>query len=189
MDTEAQRFEAKRFETMVLPHLDAAYRLARWLARTEADAEDLVQEAYARAWRFFGTLRGEDAKPWLMQILRNLWRSELRTRMARPEEVGLDLAGPEVERALAAGEDPPPDAEAIVLRLEDQALIQKAMRELPEAFREVLVLREVEDMAYRDIARVIEAPIGTVMSRLARARGLLGDHVRRMQKEAADGPR
>jgi RNA polymerase sigma-70 factor (ECF subfamily) len=176
-----------RFERLVMPHLDACYRLARWLAREETDAEDLVQEAYTRAWRFFDTLRGEDAKPWLMQILRNQWRSELRAKKARPTGVGLEFVEDEVEQAMAEAGSAPPRAEDMLLRLEDQALIRRAMDELPEAFREVLVLREVEDMAYRDIAEVTGVPIGTVMSRLARARGLLGEKVRRMSEEAADG--
>lgn len=183
----SDRTKAVRFERLVLPHLDACYRLARWLAREPSDAEDLVQETYARAWRFFDTLRGEDARPWVMQILRNSWRSELRSRQSSHGEVAAELVETEMEQALA--EDAPPDAEAVLLRREDQALIRQAMGELPEAFREVLVLREVEDMAYRDIALVIGAPIGTVMSRLSRARGMLGETVKRMSLEAADGPR
>jgi RNA polymerase sigma factor (sigma-70 family) len=179
--------QAARFQRLVLPHLDSAYRLARWLARHEADAEDLVQEAYVRAWRFFDTLRGEDARPWLMRIVRNQWFDKLRTQAAQGRAVAFEDAEGEVERALADGG--PEGPEERLLRLEDRALITRAMERLPDEFREVLVLREVEEMSYRDLAEVTGAPIGTVMSRLSRARRMLGEHVRRLSEEAGHGPR
>jgi RNA polymerase sigma-70 factor (ECF subfamily) len=182
------RAQAERFERLVLPHLDAAYRLARWLARDEAAAQDLVQDACLRAWRFFGTLRSEDARPWLMRIVRNQWFSQLRADAGRKGAVPLDDAEAEVERTLAA--DAGPDGpEVHLLRGEDGAVIRRAMAELPDEFREVLVLREVEDMSYRDLAEATGSPIGTVMSRLSRARRLLGERVRRLNGEAGDGTR
>ena len=178
--------QAQRFEALVLPHLDAAYRLARWLARDEADAEDLVQEAYVRAWRFFETLRGEDAKPWLMRIVRNQWCSRARSEAGRGKMAPFEAVEAEAEAALQADTDPD-GPEHRLMRLEDQALIRRAMADLPDEFREVLVLREVEDMAYRDLAEVTGVPIGTVMSRLSRARKMLGERVRRMSEEAGHG--
>jgi RNA polymerase sigma-70 factor (ECF subfamily) len=180
--------EAKRFERLVLPHLDAAWRLARWLTRNEADADDLVQEAYVRAWRFFSSLRGEDAKPWLMRIVRNCWFSRARTEAGRGRSTSLEDAEAEVETMLQA-EAGPDGPEHRLIRLEDSALVRRAMDGLPDEFREVLVLREVEEMAYRDLAEATGVPIGTVMSRLSRARKLLGERVRRMSAEAGDGPR
>ena len=184
----AEDSEARRFERQVLPHLDAAYRLARWLARNEADAEDLVQEAYVRAWRFFPSLRGEDAKPWLMRIVRNQWFSRARSEAGRGRSTRLEEAEAEVEAALQANADPD-GPEHRLLRLEDSALIRTAMATLPDEFREVLVLREVEEMAYRELAEATGVPIGTVMSRLSRARRLLGERVRKLSEEAGDGPR
>ena len=184
----AEETEAKRFEKVVLPHLDAAWRLARWLTRNEADAEDLVQEAYVRAWRFFASLRGEDAKPWLMRIVRNCWFSRARTEAGRGKHASLEDAEAEVEAMLQAQAEPD-GAEDRLIRFEDGALVRRAMDSLPDEFREVLVLREVEEMAYRDLAETVDVPIGTVMSRLSRARKLLGERVRRMRAEIVDGPR
>jgi RNA polymerase sigma-70 factor (ECF subfamily) len=179
--------EAKRFEALVLPHLDAAWRLARWLTRNEADAEDLVQEAYVRAWRFFSSLRGDDAKPWLMRIVRNCWFSRARTEAARGKHTSLEEAETEVETMLQS--DAPDGAERRLIRLEDTALVRRALDGLPDEYREVLVLREVEDMAYRDLAEATGVPIGTVMSRLSRARKLLGERVKRLSVEAVDAAR
>ena len=180
--------EAKRFERLVLPHLDAAWRLARWLTRNEADAEDLVQEAYVRAWRFFSSLRGDDAKPWLMRIVRNCWYSRARTEAGRGRATSLEDAEAEVEATLQAQSEPD-GPEHRLIRIEDTALVRQAMDSLPDEFREVLVLREVEDMAYRDLAETVGVPIGTVMSRLSRARKMLGERVRRLSEEAGHGTR
>ncbi|HWE46978.1 MAG TPA: sigma-70 family RNA polymerase sigma factor [Caulobacteraceae bacterium] len=189
LDTsEGWVLETRRFERLVLPHLDAAWRLARWLTRNEADAEDLVQEAYVRAWRFFSSLRGDDAKPWLMRIVRNCWYSRARTEAGRGRATSLEDAEAEVEAVLQAQAEPD-GAEHRLIRIEDTALVRRAMDGLPDEFREVLVLREVEDMAYRDLAETVGVPIGTVMSRLSRARKLLGERVRRLSEEAGHGSR
>jgi RNA polymerase sigma-70 factor (ECF subfamily) len=184
----SDRATALRFERLVLPHLDAAYRLARWLARNEADAEDLVQEAYARAWRFFGSLRGEDARPWLMRIVRNQWFSRARTEAGRGRMTSIEGSETEVEAAMQA-EAAPEGPEQRLLRREDEAMIRAALADLPDEFREVLVLREVEEMAYRDLAEVTGVPVGTVMSRLSRARKMLGVRVRALSEEAGHGSR
>jgi RNA polymerase sigma-70 factor, ECF subfamily len=166
----------QRFERVVLPHLDAAYNLARWITRNDHDAQDVVQEAVLRAFRFFEGLRGE-AKPWLLAIVRNSCLSWLQVN--RPA----DLAGfdDRVVETRATEEDGP---EAQAMRAVDRRMLNDAIAALPAQFREVLVLRELEDLSYREIARVADVPIGTVMSRLARARRLLGEFVRAVSSAA-----
>jgi RNA polymerase sigma-70 factor (ECF subfamily) len=157
-----------RFEQLVMPHLDAAFNLARWITRNDHDAEDVLQEAMLRAYRFCDGLRGE-ARPWLLAIVRNACFTWMQAN--RPA----DLApGPDAE-ALA---DEAPGPEALAARELDRRLLNEAIGALPAQFREVLVLRELEDLSYREIARVVDAPIGTVMSRLSRARRLLADSLR-----------
>ena len=162
--------DARRFELLALPHLDAAYNLARWLTHDEHDAQDVVQEAYLRALRYIGTFRGENARGWVLQVVRNTCWTWLREN--RPADVvPLDdeAEGGAHEPAAPAAEEPP----ALAMRRADRAQINRAIAALPCAFREVLVLRELEDLSYSDIARIADIPIGTVMSRLSRARGLL----------------
>jgi len=159
----------QRFEALALPHLDAAYNLARWLSRSPTDAEDIVQDAMLRAFRSFEQLRGDDLRPWLMSIVRNCWRD----RAAQPHrrrDVPLPVGaqGPEL---VFEG----PDAETQAVRASEGKRLRAMIATLPEDFREVLILREMEDLSYREIAEVVGAPIGTVMSRLARARALLKD--------------
>ena len=160
----------------MLPHLDAAYNLARWITRNDHDAQDVVQEAMLRAYRFFEGLRGE-SRPWLLAIVRNSCMSWLQVN--RPA----DLAGFD-DRVVetVASEDEGPEAQA--MRAVDRRMLNEAIAALPAQFREVLVLRELEDLSYRDIARVADVPIGTVMSRLARARRLLGESVRAVSNAA-----
>jgi RNA polymerase sigma-70 factor, ECF subfamily len=155
------------FESIVLPHMDAAYNLARWITRNDQDACDVVQEAMLRAYRFLGGLRGE-ARPWLLALVRNAAMTWLKQN--RPAE----LAGGDAEAALAqlADEDTP---ETLALRAFDRRLLNEALAALPVQFREALILRELEELSYRDIARITDAPIGTVMSRLSRARRLLAE--------------
>ena len=158
-----------RFETLALPHLDAAYNLARWFTGSDADAEDVVQDAMLRAMRYFGSFRGDQVRPWLLQIVRNTCRSWLAKN--RPgEDVALDDCE-DAWRAIAAPAVHEP--QAIALRTADRLRVNQALAGLPIAFREVLVLRELEDLPYKDIARIVGAPIGTVMSRLSRARALM----------------
>jgi len=150
-----------------LPHLDAAFNLARWLTRNDHDAEDVVQEAMLRAYRFFDALRGE-ARPWLLAIVRNACFSWLQAN--RPVELQA------IDRMEQESDAPGP--EALAARDLDRRRLNEAIAALPVQFREVLVLRELEDLAYKDIARIAEIPIGTVMSRLARARRLLVESLR-----------
>ena len=166
----------QRFERAVLIHLDASYNLARWITRNDHDAQDVVQEAVLRAYRFFDGLRGE-AKPWLLAIVRNSCLSWLQVN--RPA----DLAGfdDRVVETQASDEDGP---EAQAIRSFDRRMLNEAIAALPAQFREVLVLRELEDLSYREIARVADVPIGTVMSRLSRARRLLGESLRAVANAA-----
>lgn len=160
----------RRFERLVLPHLDAAYNLARWLTRNDHDAEDVVQEAVLRAYRFLDGLRGE-ARPWLLAIVRNSCLSWLQVN--RPADVaGFD------ERAIDLQPSDEDGPEVLAARGFDRRMLNEAIAALPAQFREVLVLRELEDLSYKEIARIAGVPIGTVMSRLSRARRLLAESLR-----------
>lgn len=150
-----------RFEETVLPHLDAAFNLARWLLRSRADAEDVTQEALLRAYRFFGTYRAGDARAWLLQIVRNCSYTWLQKN--RPLE---DIS--ELSEASMPQERSTPESLAIASHNRER--LSRALEELPAAFREVLVLRELEGCSYKEIAAITARPIGTVMSGLARAR-------------------
>ena len=159
-----------RFEAQVLPHLDAAYRFARWLSRSPADADDLVQEAVLRAFRGFDALRGSDVKAWLLTIVKNCHLTALKQQQRRgfvplPEEHDVQDG-----HAMIATT---PDPEGSSIRRDEARTLDQLMSALPEDQREVLVLREIEEMDYREIATVTNVPIGTVMSRLARARAAL----------------
>ena len=168
---------APRFRELVLPHLDAAYSLARYLARDATAAEDIAQEAMLRAFRAFETLRGEP-KPWLLTLVRNACMTWLKAN--RPAELsGIDSLPAEL---LPVEENTP---ETLALRAVDRRMLNEALAALPTFFREALILRELEDLSYKDIARITDTPIGTVMSRLARARRLLGDSLRAIQKASA----
>jgi RNA polymerase sigma factor (sigma-70 family) len=156
-----------RFEAQVLPHLDAAYRFARWLSRSPGDADDIVQDAILRAFRGFEALRGSDAKAWLLTIVRNC-HATARKQSARRGFVPLpEEHDPQDGHAMIATT---PDPEHASIRQDDQRTLARLMSALPEEHREVLVLREIEELDYRQIAAVTNVPIGTVMSRLARAR-------------------
>jgi RNA polymerase sigma-70 factor (ECF subfamily) len=161
------------FAASVLPHLDAAYNLARWLVRDAHDAQDVVQEALVRALRHFDGFRGGDPRPWLLAIVRNAAFAWLGAR--RPGEV--EVPDDELDAALAVGA-PSSDPEALAIRRAERREIDAAIAALPIAFREALVLRELEELSYRDIARITDVPIGTVMSRLSRGRHLLADALR-----------
>jgi RNA polymerase sigma-70 factor (ECF subfamily) len=159
----------RRFEQLAMPHLDAAYNLARWLTHNDHDAQDVVQEALLRAMRYINGLRGEGARAWLLQIVRHTCYSWLKEN--RPvEKVVLDDFDDAWQDIAAPSSDEPP---AIAMRKADKEQINAAIAGLPVPYREVLVLRELEDLSYADIARIAEIPVGTVMSRLSRARGLM----------------
>jgi RNA polymerase sigma factor (sigma-70 family) len=168
-----------RFEEIALPHMRAAYNLARWLVHNEHDAEDIVQESYLRAFKFFTGYYGGDARTWLLTIVRNTCYTSLQKnrllRLADPIEDKLDELGTDFL-----------DPEVLLLQQLDSQTVRNALQELPVEFREVVVLREMEGLSYKEIADVVDIPIGTVMSRLKRGRGrlhkLLASH---MGKEAS----
>jgi RNA polymerase sigma-70 factor (ECF subfamily) len=169
--------KAKRFEKTVWPHLAAAYNLARWLTRRDSDAEDVVQEATLRAFRFFNDYRGGDSRAWFLAIVRNAGYSWLRQN--RSHEAASDI-----DDESNAWEDNSPGPEARALENADREFLRHALEELPPEFREVLVLRELEGLSYKEICEVAGLPMGTVMSRLARARDrLLHALTRRQSKE------
>jgi len=154
------------FEREMLPHLDAAYNFARWLTRNEHDAQDVVQEVYLRAFRFFDQLRGENARPWLLRIVRNTCFTWLRrNRSFHPTT--------EFDEALYGPDPLSLNPEEVLLRNERGTVLRHAMKTLPRRLREVLVLRELEGLSYKEIAEATGTPAGTVMSRLSRARAEL----------------
>jgi RNA polymerase sigma-70 factor (ECF subfamily) len=158
------------FEARVLPHLDAAYRFARWLSHSSADADDILQEAILRAFRGFDTLRGSDAKAWLLAIVRNCHSTALQQQRRRASVPLPDEHDGEDGRALVADT---PDPESTSIQGDEQRTLDRLLAALPQEQREILMLREIEELDYREIAAVINIPIGTVMSRLARARAAL----------------
>jgi RNA polymerase sigma-70 factor, ECF subfamily len=163
---------AGRFRDATLPHLDAVYTFARYLLRDAADADDAVQECYLRALRHFDTLRSPDVKPWLFAILRNVCRAEYgRRSRVLLYDVNAEPDKPESEIPLWQEAQDTPESE--MLRKLDAETIRGLVAALPDAFREVIVLREIEDLSYRSIAAIVSSPVGTVMSRLARGRALL----------------
>ncbi len=166
---------SSRFEAEVLPCLDAAYSLARWLVRDDHVAEDVVQDAYLRAFRYFGSFRGGDAKPWLLGIVRNVCYSWF-VQQKRAAEFECDLE--DADAPTLDGHERAQTPETLLLQKLERAQVTAAISGLPVAFREVLVLREIEELSYEEIARALDIPKGTVMSRLSRARRLLYDALR-----------
>jgi|HubBroStandDraft_3_1064219.scaffolds.fasta_scaffold07557_3 RNA polymerase sigma factor (sigma-70 family) len=164
-----------RFEETVLPHLDAAYDLARWLSRSDDHAEDIVQTACLRALRFFTTFEGGNARAWLLTIVRNTFYTWLRQHRAGELATPFDeeLHSEDPDRAGAGAGDP----EAELFRKADSRLLRLALEDLPLVFREAVVLREIEGLSYKEIAAIAGIPIGTVMSRLSRARRLLQQYL------------
>ncbi len=169
-----------RFVAEVLPHGAAAYNLARWLCRNETDARDIVQESFARALQYFGGFRGGDARSWLLTIVRNTASTWLKSRPAgaRGELDGEHQDEGELEAPPGSGALLGADPLRAVISGEEARTLRQAIAALPVEYREVLVLREFEDLPYRDIAAIVGCPIGTVMSRLARARDELGNRMR-----------
>jgi RNA polymerase sigma factor (sigma-70 family) len=150
------------FEQTVIPHLNAAYNLARWLTRNAPDAEDLVQEACLRAFRSFETLQGEDGRAWLLAVVRNTCFTWLKKKVGQPTV--------EFDEHMHSAADESPDAEAVLLNQAALGSLQDCLETLPLEFREVIILRELEELSYKEIADIARVPVGTVMSRLARAR-------------------
>ena len=165
-----------RFEQTISPHLDAAYNLARWMTRNEHDAQDVVQEAYLRAFKFFDSFLGADARAWLLTIVRNVCYTWLQQN--RPHEP-VAMFDEEIHSRDSDSLNPA----TLVLQSADQELIRYALEQLPAPFREVVVLRELEGLSYREIADIVRIPTGTVMSRLARARERLKQVVVNRLKE------
>jgi len=166
----AQEHELASFEAMMLPHMDAAYNLAKWLLRNEQDAQDVVQEAYLRAFKSFSGFHGSNGRAWLLTIVRNTSYTLLKKNRA------VDLTTPFDEEIHAVGHELVSPA-TILEHAEDAELIKNAMEELPVEFREILTLRHQENLSYTEIGEVLKIPIGTVMSRLARARGKLKEYL------------
>jgi RNA polymerase sigma-70 factor, ECF subfamily len=163
--------KARRFRDAALPWLDDVYTLARYLMRNSQDAEDAVQECYLRALRHFDSYRGPAMKPWLLSILRNVCNAEFARR--GKAETPADFCQDEAADAAPAWQEPQASPEAAILRQHDDETIRGLVAALPAQFREVVVLREINDLSYQDIAQVTGAPVGTIMSRLARARAML----------------
>jgi RNA polymerase sigma-70 factor (ECF subfamily) len=159
-----------QFEQVVLPHIDAAYNLARWLVRSPADADDVVQEAYLRALRFFDGFRGGDSRSWILKIVRNTSYSWVRKN--RPAELA-----DEFDETIHSDENATHNAEAALVSRAESDRVRNALESLPVAFREVLVLREIEELSYKEISDITGMPMGTVMSSLSRARRRLREQI------------
>jgi len=170
-DAVAEQERMRTFQAAALPHLDDVYTLARYLLRNPSDAEDAVQECYLRALRHFETYRGPDMKPWLFAILRNVCRAEYARRANAPAAAIEDA--PEAEEQAPLWHEGQATPETEVLRSRDASAIRRMIEALAEPFRETFVLREINDLSYREIAQTVGVPVGTVMSRLARARAML----------------
>jgi len=159
---------ARRFETLVLPHMNSAFNVARWLTHNDQDAQDVVQEAYLRAFRFFGGFHGEDARAWLLSIVRNTfytWHHQNRGHATETTEFEENMHS--LETSTSDHDDSP---EAMLIRSQSQKRVQKALQGLRLEYREVIVLRELEELSYKEIADIVGIPMGTVMSRLGRGR-------------------
>jgi RNA polymerase sigma factor (sigma-70 family) len=169
--------ERRRYEQATLPHLDAAYNLARWLTQDEHAAEDVVQEAYYRAARYFASFRGGDGRGWLLGVVRRAsidWLKKHRSQSAVAFNEELHDRGNELS-----------NPEFLAIRQSDHAIVRQAMEELPLQLREVIVLRELEGMSYQEIASIAEVPMGTIMSRLSRGRDQLQRRLAPFREERA----
>lgn len=184
-----EKLKSLRFEQIVMPHLDSAYNLARWLTRSDADAQDVVQEACLRAFKYFDGFDGQYANAWLLKIVRNTCYTWLKRNHPTEEAVALDDNLDEVDRnetsmqvsASGLGRSP----ESLLIESRDAQQLDALIARLPPAYREVIILRELEEMAYREIADIVGVPIGTVMSRLARGRQLLQSEWRMSDERSA----
>lgn len=180
--------DRQRFETLCMPHLHAAYNLARWLTRNETDAEDVVQEAYLRAFRFFQGFHGSNGRVWLMAIVRNTAYSWLQHN--RPAEVvhAFDETATHLSPSDNGARTEEQNPEQRFAQNVCRELVNQAIETLPLDYREVIILRELEELSYKDIADIVGIPIGTVMSRLARARKILQQRLQhRLVKDIGNG--
>jgi RNA polymerase sigma-70 factor, ECF subfamily len=178
--------ERTRFERLALPHMDAAFNLAFWLLRSRADAEDAVQDAYLRAYRGFSAFAGEDIRPWLLKIVRNVAFRKLNDQKRSSNVISFDAAVSDWASGEPAALQVPADqasAEDMLIGAGERLAVKRALAALAPIYREVIVLREIEAMSYREIADLTGVPIGTVMSRLARARGELRKALARLMTE------
>lgn len=178
-----ERSRVTRFEQIFTAHLDAAYDFARWLTRDERTAEDVVQEACLRAFKSLDSFHGDNGRAWLFAIVRNTYYTLLKKTRAERFSVSFDeetLSAAE----LAELESPTAPVDLGLQQQDARRLVNEALDKLPEEFREVIVLRELEDLSYKEIAAIAAIPLGTVMSRLARARKLLLQHLQRTQRES-----
>jgi RNA polymerase sigma-70 factor (ECF subfamily) len=180
-----QQGKVRRFEEMFTTHLDAAYDYARWLTRDERNAEDVVQEACLRAFKFIDSFHGESGRAWLLAIVRNTYYTWLRKNQAQAlsvpfEDESMAADGQELVDPASMGDA----MERLLSQRDARRLVNGALEQLPEEFREVIVLRELEDMSYKEIALIAKIPLGTVMSRLARGRKLLLQHLQRAEQES-----
>ena len=174
-----------RFQDVVLRHLDAAYNLARWLTRNDDDAQDIAQEACLRAFKFFDGFHGDDARAWLLAIVRNTYFTWLKTRRSRAQDESFEEEIHGLGDSSTAGTDRASygNPEALLMQQAGKQIINSALERLPVESREIIVLRELEDLSYKEIASILQVPIGTVMSRLARARKLLREQLQQMNAE------
>jgi RNA polymerase sigma-70 factor (ECF subfamily) len=178
-----ERLKARRFETIVMPHLDSAYNLARWLTRNDADAQDVVQEACLRAFKYFDGFDGQYANAWLLKIVRNTCYTWIKQNRPTEEAMPLDDNLDEVDcndsamqiNASGLGRSP----ESLLSEGRDARRVDELIKRLPPAYREIVILREMDEMSYREIADIVGVPIGTVMSRLARGRQMLQSALRK----------
>jgi RNA polymerase sigma-70 factor (ECF subfamily) len=171
------RVTTATYEDALLPHLDAAYNLARWLTRDERDAEDVVQEAYLRAFKHFSAFKGGDARPWLLTIVRNTFYTWVHHNRLTEEMTPF-----EEENDTHVSDAPDPEMQ--LLKETDKQILRSALRKLPSEYLEVIVLREFEELSYKEIANVVHVPLGTVMSRLARARKRLAELISKCRESA-----
>lgn len=183
-----QALKTRQFEQVIMPHLDAAYNLARWLTRNSSDAEDVVQEACMRAFKYFDGFEGENPSAWLLAIVRNTCFTYMRRNHPREVVAGSDAITDKTMASAAtifgsSRRELASDPETLLIDRCDRTRVNELVQRLPAEYREVIVLREIEDLSYREIAGVAGIPIGTVMSRLSRARKMLQNSWHRTQEQ------
>jgi len=184
MNQRPEKADRQAFEAAILPHLDAAYNLARWLMRNAEDAEDVLQEAMVRALTYFDGFKGENSRGWLLQIVRNAAYASMKLNQGARSVPIAAFAGGDEAPAHAELSDPGDDPEIALLKSRASQGLDRMLADLPVELREAIVLRELEELSYKEIAHITGAPMGTVMSRLWRARRLLIEAA----KTAGDGP-